>query len=110
MTEITVFNDITKHIENERMVLLYLSRPGCGVCTALKPKILSLIEDFPGLNAYSLNLDDMPEAGGQLSIFTLPGVLVYTDGKESIREARYISIDLLEERLRRLYSILFPGA
>lgn len=91
----------------EKMVLLYLSRPDCGVCTAIKPKVEELLSRYPKIRAAYVDLDRLPSAAGEFSVFTIPAILVFTEGKESVREARYISMDLLEERIRRPYELLF---
>ena len=89
------------------MSLFYFSRPSCGVCSALKPKVSSMLKEFPEIPSYYVNLDKMPEAAGQLSIFTIPAVLVYAGGKEVVREARYMSIDDIAEKIRRPYNFLY---
>ena len=89
------------------MVLFYLSRPSCGVCSAIKPKVLSLLEAFPEIRSYHVNLDEVPEAAGQLSVLTIPAILAYTGGKEIVREARYISMDDLRAKIERPYSFVF---
>ena len=101
--------EIQELSKREGMSLFYFSRPACGVCSAIKPKVMTMLEEFPEIPAYYLNLDEIPEAAGQLSIFTIPAVLVYTDGKETVREARYISISDLREKVRRPYDFLYNG-
>ncbi|HAA63947.1 MAG TPA: thioredoxin, partial [Thermoanaerobacter sp.] len=46
-------------------------------------------------------------ASGKFSVFTVPTVIVYVDGKEAIREARFISMDTLEEKISKYYSLFF---
>ena len=101
--------EIQEISEQEGMSLFYFSRPACGVCSAIKPKVMTMLEEFPEIPAYYVNLDEIPEAAGQLSIFTIPAVLVYADGKETVREARYISISEMREKVRRPYDFLYNG-
>ena len=65
------------------------------------------LKSFPEIPSYYVNLDDVPEAAGQLSPFTIPAVLVYAGGKEVVREARYIFIDDISEKIRRAYGFLY---
>ena len=97
-------------IAREQMLLLYLSRPGCGVCTALKPKVEELLRSYPRVRAAYLDLDALPDAAGRFSIFTIPGILLFVEGRESVREARYLSIDQLEAAIARPYGFLFPSS
>ncbi len=84
-------------LQNERdavgMTLFYFSRPSCGVCSAIKPKVISMLKEFPEVRSFYVNLDEIPEAAGQLSVLTIPAVLAYADGKEIVREARYIAME-----------------
>ena len=89
------------------MVLAYISRPSCGVCTALKPKIEEELSAYPEIVSRYVNLDTIPEAAGHFSVFSLPGILLFVDGKETIREARYVGIDDLFSRIDRVYSLRF---
>ncbi|MBN2652783.1 MAG: thioredoxin family protein [Spirochaetales bacterium] len=90
----------------EGITLVYLSRPSCGVCSAIKGKISHLfIEDFPQIKSFYINMDKIPDSAGYFSVFTIPAIIVYIDGKESIREARYISIEKFAGDLQRLYDL-----
>ncbi len=107
MKTITDFENIIHERDSEGMVLFYFSRPSCGVCSAIKPKVISMMEDYPEVRTYYVNLDEVPEAAGQLSVMTIPAILAYADGKEVLREARYISMDDLEEKISRPYSFIY---
>ncbi len=39
--------------------------------------------------------------------FTIPGILLFVEGKESIREARHISVQDIDNRISRYCSLLF---
>lgn len=106
MKTISDFESIIRERDSDGMSLFYFSRPSCGVCSAIKPKVISLLEEFPDIRSYYVNLDDIPEAAGQMSVLTIPAVLAYADGKEIVREARYISMDNLSEKIRRPYSFI----
>ena len=100
---LTIINDF---IKSGDMRMLYLSRPDCGVCIALIPKIEEMIEEFPEMEARYIDLDQDLEAAGEFSIFTIPGILVFIKGKESIRKARYVSIDELRNEIARYHELL----
>jgi thioredoxin-like negative regulator of GroEL len=110
MENIESLDEARELIESNPMTLLYLSRPDCGVCTALKPKVEKMLQEYPGVRAGYVDLDALPEAAGEFSIFTIPGILVFVNGKESVREARYVSMDELESKIARPYQFLFPSS
>ncbi|MDA3809881.1 MAG: thioredoxin family protein [Spirochaetaceae bacterium] len=107
MIDIESIEEAKKFIQSGSMRLLYLSRPACGVCSAIKPKVLALVEQYPEIEAAYINMDKIPESAGEYSIFTIPGIIFYIDGKEIIREARYISIDELDSRINRYYQLMY---
>lgn len=90
--------------------LFYLSRPDCGVCTAMKPKVTAMLADFPRIDAYDIDLDEHPILAGRFEVFTIPAVLVYAGGREFIREARYFSVDELAGRIGRYYELMYSPA
>lgn len=102
MLEIKKLNDAYKAIEENQFTLFYLSRPECNLCKSLKPKVKIIIENYPLLKSYYINLNNDEQIAGQFSIFTIPAILVFLNGKEVIREARYFSINNLKAKLDRI--------
>lgn len=107
MEEFDTLDEVKNFVNSGRMRLLYLSRPACGVCTALKPKIISIIDEFREFKGAYVDMDKIPESAGEYSIFTIPGILVFIDGKEMIREARFVSAEELESRIDRFYHMIY---
>lgn len=106
MNELNCLKDIYAKIESKKWIMLYLSKPDCGVCKSLLPKIEKLSNKYPKMDLYYADITNDEKISGQLSIFTIPGILVFIDGMEVIREARYISIQNLTESLNRIQNIL----
>lgn len=105
MTEIFSREEMELKIKEDQLVLFFISRPECGVCTVLKNKVEELTSSLKGLKTYYINLNNDETVAGQFSIFTIPAILLYADGKEYIREARYISMGLLEDNIKRIVDL-----
>ena len=89
---------------------VYFSGPDCGVCIALEPKIEALLaERFPEISLVKVNVEEAAALAAQYSVFTVPTLLVFFDGRETIRLSRAFSPAQLQERLRRPYDLLFGG-
>ncbi len=89
-------------------VLVFFSDDSCNVGDALSPKLQKMLEEkYPEMKFLEVNVQMIPEAAGHFNIFVIPSVLVYFDGKESIRMARHINLQALEQNMERLYDILF---
>lgn len=89
-------------------VCFYLSTPECNVCKVLKPKVIEMIEnDFPEIKYCYVDLNEAKEISGQLSVFSVPTILVYFEGKETIRVSRNVHLEELREQIERYYKMIF---
>ncbi|MDC7224676.1 MAG: thioredoxin family protein [Spirochaetales bacterium] len=88
--------------EAGRFQLFYFTHPECGVCHDVMPRVEELLGRHSLWEGYHVDLADDPRIGGQFSVFTVPALLVYREGREVFREARFIVIDLIEPQLERL--------
>lgn len=108
MIDITTYEEFLAQIKKNRAALFYCSTPSCGVCKSLKPKVIGLVKDnFPRLPMFYVDTELVSEVRGQLSVYSVPAVLVYFEGKELIREARNFGIMELGGKIDRYYSLLF---
>ena len=108
MTKVSSYQEIQALVNNNEAVLFYLSFPSCGVCKSIQPKVEKLVEEnFPRLPMYYVDIDKVPEARGQLSVFAVPAILVYFSGREMVREARNFGIKELGATIDRYYSMQF---
>lgn len=77
------------------------------VCRDFFPKLESMVKKHPRVTLGKVDIEKHPEVQGHYSVFTMPMVLLTIEGKETLREARNISLDLLEEKLKRYEKLLF---
>jgi len=76
---------------------------GCSVCVPVSARIEEILKQYPNIPLYQIYLEDVPEFQGQQLIFTVPTVVVYQNGKEILRESRFVDF-LKIERLLDLYT------
>jgi thioredoxin-like negative regulator of GroEL len=97
-------------VNENKALLVYFSNTHCNVCKVLKPKIQDLLtEEFPLMKMYYCDTIESPEIAAQNSIFTVPTIVIYFDGKEYIRKSRNIGIMELQNDIERPYSLLFTN-
>lgn len=102
------FSEFQKIFKENPAVCFYLSTPQCNVCKVLKPKVIELLNsNFPEIKFIYIDLNESKEIAGQLSVFTVPTILIYFDGKEIIRASRNISIEQLSDQIERYYKLMF---
>jgi thiol-disulfide isomerase/thioredoxin len=72
-------------------VILYFSTPQCGVCHAVLPKLVDALKDKP-IEVIEIDALVHPEVAGQHHVFVAPTVLIYYEGREVLRESRFVDI------------------
>ncbi|MBB5178732.1 thiol-disulfide isomerase/thioredoxin [Planomicrobium koreense] len=82
---------------------LYVLTTGCGVCHALLPQIEEVFAEYPNIQTRQVNAADISELAGHLSIFTAPVLILFSDGKEILREARFVHIDEFDQKIAKIY-------
>ncbi|MDD3769002.1 thioredoxin [Sulfuricurvum sp. IAE1] len=88
-------------------VMLYFSAPGCNVCHALKPKLSeAVMDEFPAFVIESIDISETPEIASHFSVFAIPTVLVFFQGKEFLRKSRHMSVAEVIEAIARPYNLM----
>lgn len=99
--------DHTGFIRSHPICAIYFSGPDCAVCEVLKPKLFELLQQrFPKLVLGEVNCANSPQLAAQMSVFTIPTLIVYFEGKEGLRKSRSFSLAELAQQLARPYEIL----
>lgn len=96
---------VEKIIKNNKMALLYFGNDTCGVCKVIKPKLEKLLLDYPNIKSAYVDAAQSVDLAASYSIFSLPVILVFIEGREIIREARHISLLELDCRIARYYGM-----
>lgn len=105
MQEINAIREFDDLVNTYDFVMLYLSTPDCSVCKVLKPKVEELVQEFPEIALRYVDIEKNEAAKGRFSVFTIPTILMFINGREFIREVRYISIDDLREKIGRYFEL-----
>jgi hypothetical protein len=94
--------------EEEPALLAYFSTEACNVCKVLKPKVEELIaNEFPKFKLAYIKSDRLPEVAAQNQVFAAPTIIVYFEGRETIRKSRNIGIGELQREIQRPYEMIF---
>lgn len=105
MEIITSYEKLEYLIKNKDMLMIYFGSKACGVCNSMKPKVENMIKRYPAINAVMVEADRSLSLSAKFNVFTVPVILLYIEGKESIREVRIISLDNLEQKIARYCQI-----
>jgi thiol-disulfide isomerase/thioredoxin len=102
-SELETLQAIEKFIVDNTLAFLYISRPDCSVCHGLLPQVKELMVKYPKINLGHIDASVVEAVAGRFSIFTVPVLLLFVEGKEYIREARIVHMDLLDDKINKLY-------
>ncbi|NDL67427.1 thioredoxin family protein [Anaerotalea alkaliphila] len=80
----------------ESPLVLYFTSEGCGVCQAVLPRLLEIAGEVP---VAKIGVDSLREVAGQHLVFAVPTLLVWHEGKEILRESRFIDFNRVERVL-----------
>lgn len=84
------------------LVMLYFSRYLCGVCHVMQPQVENVMKDYPSIILKEVNVDELPQISGQMTVFSVPAVVLIAEGKEIMRQAGYLNLGTLMNFLDRI--------
>jgi len=105
MKTIEEMKNIKKFISNNNLTLLYFSSPDCSVCKDLLPKVKNLLTNYDKISSAYINIKKVTKVGSEFSIFSMPTILFFIEGKETLRKSRYVSLDILKKELDRYLNL-----
>ncbi|MCF8361874.1 MAG: thioredoxin family protein [Prolixibacteraceae bacterium] len=95
-----------KILADHPLVLAYFSGENCSVCNTLRPKVEMLVEQqFPSVKYIEIKSEKAPYITAKYSVFSIPVVMFFVEGRDYIREARNISLDELTKKMDKIVNL-----
>lgn len=104
---INSIEEINDLINNNEMLLIYFGSDTCGVCNSMMPKVEKMLKRFKEIKSVKVEPENSLELSAKYNVFTIPVIILFIQGKETIREARIISIENLEQKISRYYKLFY---
>jgi thioredoxin-like negative regulator of GroEL len=105
---LTTITEADNVLLKETVVLFYFSTTSCNVGEAFEPKVVELIKTtYPKIKFFKIDLNFSPELAAKHNAFVEPTIVIFFDGKETIRKSRTIGIYELETAIKRPYELIF---
>ncbi len=95
-----------KAITSAPIVIGYFSYPACNVCKVLRPKVEALSAQYEEVDFIYVDTHEAPQLAGQYTIFTVPTILIFVEGRESLRLSRNFSVGEVEAFLQRMTGLM----
>ena len=95
-------DEVTRFIQENALAFVYITRGNCGICHVIQPQVEEMLKEFPMIKPIQVSADDVPEVASQFTVFSVPALLLFVEGKEMIREARFVVMDDLYGKFQRV--------
>lgn len=102
MEPVHSIDELNTFVEKQPLSIVFVTRPGCSVCHGLLPQVENLLLDYPKIKGRQVNADKVPAVAGLFSVMTVPAVLIFSEGKELFRKARFVPMGELNQQLAKL--------
>jgi thioredoxin 1 len=90
-------------LKTTQAVLLFFGGTQCGVCQAIKPKLeLLMTQQHPEIVLVYVDCVNSPAICAQHSIFSLPVVQFYIEGRLYLERGRSFSLVELSDQMERI--------
>lgn len=95
--------------QNPRPVVVDLWAPWCGPCKMVKPILEKLAQQYSGrVDLWQINADENQELLSDLKVYGIPTLIVFRDGKETLRQVGAKPASTLQAMFESLASGVEP--
>lgn len=101
MKTLTTYSDIEAVLQQDFVMVIAKSHT-CTACKTIYDLINHNVSNIDDIKVFGVYVDDMTKFRGDHLIFAVPTVMVFSNGKELLRESRYINYDKIS-RLIEVY-------
>lgn len=104
MNKLQTIQEVIAFVNEHQLAFIYVSQEDCSVCHALRPKLIELLKSYPKIELREVEADKVKAISAEYLIFSAPTLLFFVDGKEYIREGKFVQFKKLANAIEQIYS------
>lgn len=101
MNKLKSIDDIKDFIKENKFVMVYFSSDGCNVCENILPRLEEMLKKHSKVVSGHVEVQNLPSVASIFSVFTIPTIMIFLEGKEILNQTRFINFLQLEEKIHR---------
>ncbi len=75
---------------SQSIAVVIAKTTNCAVCQPIGKRLETILIDYPTIPAYEIDMMAVDFFRGQHLVFTVPTILIFSEGHEILRESRFI--------------------
>lgn len=95
-------SEVKAVVEESELAFVFLYGENCSVCHGVLPQVRPILEAYEQITTVQADVELIPELSGEYTVFTVPVILLFFNGKEVLRMARFIETDRLTYQLKKI--------
>lgn len=107
MNNLNSKEDLLKLIDTSDLLLCFFTGRCFWGSDDLLGKVENMLSNYPNVKSIKIDIDESPFLCAELSVFIAPTILIFAQGKETLRESRFIVLNELDKNLDRYYNLIF---
>lgn len=101
MQVLSNIDDLMNCVHAQNLSLIVFKTENCSVCDSVIEKTEKLLKTYPNISGILISLDYVPDVSGKYIVFTAPTIILLFQGKEVMRQSRFISFEKLNNDLKQ---------
>lgn len=98
--------ELQQAICNEKILIVQFGSAACAPCHSIRNKIEAWCDAVKNVSSLYIPVETFSELAAQSSVFAVPTILVYVEGKLTVRESGYFGLDSILQRVQRYRELL----
>ena len=109
MQKIKNIQEVSEVVNQNDMTIIYFTGKACSACEVIKYKLERIVADYPFIASREIDGEVHLDIAARYQVFTLPHMILFVQGKETIRTGKHVDLMELEKKISRYYELLGLG-